>query len=54
MKLKYVQQKVTKKQKQNIEAKTNQCNKYQNENENQSTSCKICNNEDHDNMIECS
>ena len=40
---------------QNTEAKTNECNnKYQNENENQSTSCEICNSEDHDNMIECS
>ena len=42
------------KQEQNTDAKTNQCNKYQNENENQSTSYKICNNEDHDNMTECS
>ena len=40
-------------QEQNTEAKTNQC-KFQNENENQSTSCEICNNEDHDKMIECS
>ena len=40
-------------QEQNTEAKTNQC-KFQNENENQSTSCEICNNEDHDNMTECS
>ena len=42
------------KQGQNTEPKTNQCNKYQNENENQSTSCEICNNEDHDNMTKCS
>ena len=41
------------KQEQNTEAKTNQCN-YQNENENKNTSCEICNNEDHDKMIECS
>ena len=40
------------KQEQNTEAKTNQCN-YQNENENKNTSCEICNNEDHDKMIEC-
>ena len=40
-------------QEQNTEAKTNQCN-YQNENENQSTFCEICNNEDHDKMTECS
>ena len=43
------------KQEQNAKAKTNECNnKYQNENENQSTSCEICNSEDHDNMTECS
>ena len=41
------------KQEQNTEAKTNQRNKYQNENENQSTSCEICNSEEHDNMTEC-
>ena len=29
-------------------------NKYQNENENQSTSCEKCNNENHGNMNECS
>ena len=43
------------KQEQKAKAKTNQCNnKFQDKNENQSTSCKIYNNEDHDNMIECS
>ena len=41
------------KEEQNTEAKTNQCN-YQNGNENQSTSCELCDNEDHDKMIECS
>ena len=41
------------KQEQNTEAKTNQFN-YQNGKENQSTSCEICDNEDHDKMIECS
>ena len=40
------------KQEQNTEAKANQCN-YQNENEDKNTSCEICNNEDHDKMIEC-
>ena len=45
------------KQEQNTETKTNQFNnKYRNknENENQSTSCEKHNNEDHDNVIECS
>ena len=41
------------KQEQNTEAKTNKCN-YKNENENQSTSYEICNNEDHDKMVKCS
>ena len=40
-------------QEQSTEAKTSQYN-YQNENETQNTSCEICNNEDHDKMIECS
>ena len=45
--------KIKQKQEQNTEAKTTRCNnKYQNEYENQSTSCEICNNEDHDNMTE--
>ena len=43
------------KQEQNTKIKTNQCNnEYQNDNENQSTSCEKCHNEDHDNMIEYS
>ena len=42
------------KNEQNTEIKTNQCNnEYQNENENQSTCCEKCHNEDYDNMIEC-
>ena len=47
--------KIEQNQEQNTDTKTNQCNnKYLNENENQNTSCEKCNNEDHDNMIECS
>ena len=45
------------KQEQNTETKTNQFNnnyRNKNENENQSTSCEKHNNEDHDNVIECS
>ena len=47
--------KIEQNQEQSTETKTNQCdNRYLNENENQNKSCEKCNNEDHDNMIECS
>ena len=55
MKLKHVQNKVTMNKNKNKtqKKKPNQCND-QNENENQNTSFEICNNKDHDKMIECS